>query len=222
MIESRRQMMHANIGAGGNINDYIQDGLIFMLDGIDKGTDDGNWIDLIGGMLFTNYGAVKTDSGFVFNGAEYMLGQSGVVYDSSIYTIEICMNPYIKGNWVLCTPSVNGYYEGFSVCISGNRIFYRKENSECYSYEAKGNVTISMNTSTCFCNFIKQSKGLKDIFSDRNVWVLGGRSGYPTPTTPRSLFNGEIYAVRIYNRTLNAEEMLNNQLIDNERFKLGL
>jgi hypothetical protein len=79
-----------------------------------------------------------------------------------------------------------------------------------------------MNTSTCFCNFIKQSKGKKDTWSDRNVWVLGGRTGYPTPTTPRYLFNGEIYAVRIYNRTLNAEEMLNNQLIDNERFGLGL
>lgn len=224
----RRMMMTAKTGGGGGAttDNYIQDGLIFMLDGLNKGTNDGNWVDLVGGMLFTNYGAIENDKGFIFNGEQYMLGQSGVVYDITTYTIEVCIKPFEKSNWVLCTPSVNGYFEGFSVCFSdkGPYMHYSKENREGYELPSTeiDALSISMNTSLGYGNLIELTSKGKNSFSDRNVWVLGGRTGYPTPTTPRSLFNGEIYAVRIYNRTLNAEEMLNNQLVDNERFELGL
>ena len=41
-------------------------------------------------------------------------------------------------------------------------------------------------------------------------------------TNKQNIFKGTIYAIRIYNRILTADEMKHNQRIDNERYGLGL
>lgn len=51
MSELRRRMMMQQ--GGEPLPEYIQDGLVFWLDGIDKGNITGKWIDLIGGIEFT-------------------------------------------------------------------------------------------------------------------------------------------------------------------------
>lgn len=202
--------------------DYVQDGLIFMLDGIIKGENVGDWTDLIGGMRFINHGAVEVDDGFVFNGSEYMFGSSGVVYDSATYTIEVVIKSFTRSNWILCTPSVNGFVEGFSVCFGRGGIYYSKAQAYGYNLPTADSVTISLSSANGYCNKEQLYTISKDTFSDRNVWVLGARTGYPTPTTPRNFFKGTICAVRIYNRTLTAKEIVNNQKVDNLRFNLGL
>ena len=37
---------------GGELSDYVQDGLIFHLDGIERGNTAGHWIDRIGNVDF--------------------------------------------------------------------------------------------------------------------------------------------------------------------------
>ena len=57
-------------GGGGNISNYVQDGLVLLLDGIDKGNVSGAWTDLIGGKSFTNHGATFNDDNVQFDGTD--------------------------------------------------------------------------------------------------------------------------------------------------------
>lgn len=88
MINRRRYM-----GGGGAPvpTDYIQDGLVFQLDGIDKGATDGTWVDLIGGNVFTNNGAISFDTYFYFSNKGHMNGTS--MECSNQYTVEACFAP---------------------------------------------------------------------------------------------------------------------------------
>lgn len=219
MSELRRHMM---VQQGQSASDYIQDGLIFWLDGIDKGGSRNKWRDIIGGLEFVNYGAIENDDHFYFDGASYMIGPSGVVYDITNHTIEVCVEPIVKSNWVLCTPSVHGYVEGFSVSFQSIGITYAKSTTNLYDIPYNGKMTISMNIERGYGNMNSLVLSIKDYFSDRNLWVVGGRTGYPTPSIPRYLFNGKIYAIRIYNKLLTSDEMIYNQQIDNLRFNLGI
>lgn len=84
---------------------YISDGLIFELDGLDKGiTSSYCWVDKVGGITFTNVGGVEElNDGFRFNGTStsYLRGSS--VLDSVRYdncTIEIVLKSDLaSGNW---------------------------------------------------------------------------------------------------------------------------
>lgn len=49
--------MMAAQGGGGDISDYVQDGLVLLLDGKNKGSDPTAWTDLVNGYVFTNHGA---------------------------------------------------------------------------------------------------------------------------------------------------------------------
>lgn len=77
--------------------DYIKDGLVFWLDGIDKGGEEGKWVDLVGGVEFTPDAAVAAEWG-----ANYVRGKLtapvNLPYPAAEFTIELVLNNVKKNH----------------------------------------------------------------------------------------------------------------------------
>ena len=89
LMQRRRELMM--MGGGG----YIKNGLVFHLDGIDKGTTDTTkWVDLVGGIVFTEQSGVSTwqDTYMEFNRDRWYKGDVLPNFPFSTHTIEVCGN----------------------------------------------------------------------------------------------------------------------------------
>lgn len=65
-------------GAGGNNRlEYITDGLVFHMDGLNKGSNPNYWTDTVGGLQFAYVtGVTPSNNGIVFESKhEPLLGQ---------------------------------------------------------------------------------------------------------------------------------------------------
>ncbi len=85
---------------------YISDGLIFELDGLDKrSTSSYCWVDKVGGKVFTNAGGVEElNNGFRFNGTStsYLTGNFATLTSANYEncTIELVLKSGLKsGVW---------------------------------------------------------------------------------------------------------------------------
>ena len=230
-----------------NINQYIQDGLVFHLDGINKGGVDNQWTDLIGGVDFPNHGAIELENGWQFDGTGYL----GYANDATKSL------PFIAGN---CTVEIAFYDNMINQQVgtvnAGMTLFFFGANSvtgsndtNCvylaydYAYNEKyingmyvGNTTnvwadslietlaphtLSINKDRAFDNELALTS------LGKNHWdsISGGRTIGAKQHPSAGLGNfaiGKIFAIRIYNRILTETEMRHNQNIDNNRFNLGL
>lgn len=82
---------------------YIQDGLVFQLDGIDKGND--AWIDRKGQKEFVLHNVVTNSNNMEFNGTNsYAECSSTLGYDSVTHTLEVVW----EGNKVTGVPFFGG------------------------------------------------------------------------------------------------------------------
>lgn len=199
---------------------YIKEGKVFHLDGINKGAADGSWVDLVGGNVFENHGAVSYDTYFYFSNEGYMIGTSH--YGTTDYTVETCFAPdtMFKGivfqsgaDTTANTNTVLYQYLDTGLFL-GHRPFYNLSN-------VVGNNTVSLNENIGVQNGVTISRS-----AYFNWWAsvdnfLIGLNMYGTGTK-RMYYTGKIYSIRFYDRRLTTEEILHNQQIDNIRFNLGL
>lgn len=73
---------------GPSVGDYIQDGLVFQLDGMDKGNVEGVWKDLIQGREFTLNNCTLNSNNVEFNGTDsYCMSSDTISYET--YTLEV-------------------------------------------------------------------------------------------------------------------------------------
>ena len=87
LLLQRRMMMSAKQGP-----EYVQSGLVFWLDGLNKGSSDGSeWIDRIGGVVFENVGATPIRNGYSFESGNELRTTTRVRYPSVSSTIEVCI-----------------------------------------------------------------------------------------------------------------------------------
>lgn len=230
----------------GDISNYVQNGLVFHLDGINKGNNSDAWTDLIGGVDFPNHGASAEEKGWDLDGQSSWLG-----YDTNSYnlpfsmencTIEVCFydKAINQGTGVpgstafLCsfgsqsdagTNQTNGAY--VNLCDSSDTKYingcYLDGTTNVYADSLVDSVaanTLSINKGAALHN----GQALSSL--GRNHWanVKGGRLiGVQNHTRGKqNYFNGKIYAIRVYNRILTPAEMLHNQHVDNARFNLDL
>ena len=205
---------------GGELSDYVQDGLIFHLDGIARGNTTGHWIDRIGNVDFTLDSGVtegadcitcsNTNSKYARN-ATYANTEASV--DS--YTIECVFKE--ENNW---SAGFNLFLPVSGICMSyspNNSRFNRgvrgssSSTKQWSTFIANKQIynTVSINKSRCLHNGSSRNTGNNMYASLKTECVCGS-------------INGKMYAVRIYNRKLTASEMLQNQKVDNIRFNLGL
>ena len=207
---------------------YITNGLAFHLDGLNKGTNPNAWTDKVGGVVFTNDGATSIAKGWSFDGISGALyNDDSLSFPNSSCTIEVVFKsnggdstralfhqktnrgiglgifPYNSRKLItnICTAQTDGF-----VSFASN--------------EAHGVFTgvISTHNSKMLINGVEASTDGGSSLTTNAKNSVGGRYG----TSWVGLFNGEIYDIRIYNRQLSPEEMLQNLAVDNQRYELGL
>ena len=205
-------------GGGGDEptpeNPYVTDGLIFRLDGIEKGENEGTWTDLVGGIVFTNKNVTSTEYGWHFNGGSSFYSTT-VLTGSENYTVEVCFKPEATNTYCLFSCNNRTQYNILFYKSGNNITFSQYANTYTMALSANQKYSVSLNLDRGLLNGASISKNSStDYWNNSDFWI--GRRSQGT------FFKGEIYAIRIYNRKLSQEEQLRNFSVDNERFNLGL
>lgn len=193
---------------------YIQDGLVFQLDGIDKGND--AWIDRKGQKEFVLHNVVTNSNNMEFNGTNsYAECSSTLGYDSATHTLEVVW----EGNKVTGVPFFGGPTSAELCLLPQGTPLRRLSFGTGMNFivnQPDELKMISANADNIIYNagWIGTSAELETNDSYNQTVASVGRYKFS------NYFRGKIYAIRVYNRKLSALEMLQNQLIDIERFGL--
>ena len=230
------------------INDYVQNGLVFHLDGINKGNVQGSWVDLIGGVDFPNHGASSLENGWQFDGEDDYMGYANDATKSLNFvagncTVEVAFYDdminqqggsthagvplfYFGANNAQGSNALNPVYLAFNYAYSEKYIngMYVGSTTNVYAdplIETIAPHTLSINKERAFDN----ANVLSSLGKTHWDSISGGRTigAKQHPSTGLGNFaKGKIYSIRIYNRILTEAEMRQNQRVDNERFNLGI
>lgn len=195
---------------------YITDGLIFMLDGIEKGENEGTWTDLVGGITFTNNNVINTDYGWSFNGRSSYFYSTSVLTGSSNHTVEVCFKPNNTNTYCLFICNKNTQNNVLFYKSGNNITFSQYNNTYPLTLSANQKYSVSLNLDNGLLN------GSSVIKNSSTDYQIGTNNFYIGRRSAGSYFNGEIYAIRVYNRKLSQAEQLFNFNVDNTRFNLGL
>lgn len=192
---------------------YVQDGLVFQLDGIDKGNVEGAWVDRKAGRQFTLNNCIVNSDNIQFNGTDSEAVYNQLLDFGTTTTLEVVFTrEKVFGTIISSGDKIqlialyltSGYQHEF---FSGNQVtgmvFPDTTTIHTLSIPTSGRPILDQ---------IAQPKTYKDFYSvsDTNTYVGGGPSNS----------KGKIYSIRIYNRNLTSAEMLKNQMIDIERFNI--
>ena len=224
ILDARKRIYSYNIG------DYIKDGLVLWMDGIDKGNVQGAWVDKINGHIFNPENSPIMSNNYVlFNGNDQGFKCNtfdGFGCDNG--TIEICMEiDNSKGSGIafmskeggLSFGIVNSYSIIWSSGVSGHNEYYKPMIN--LPTPASSNKIYSI----CYDRSVVDG-ALKPFSSGEDYWSGIDNTysyiGHRNRQDSMQYFKGKIYSIRIYNRKLSEAEMLHNQRIDNRRFKLGI
>jgi hypothetical protein len=207
---SRRRTM------GKKEDTYIQDGLVFWLDGIDKGNDPTAWTDLVNGIAFpyNNGQEIRSDS-------VYFNGNAGLTSSSLSFNhpLESCQIEVVVDNnygiVILPYKSDNiafGFYRTDIIIGSTSypiKTTYRKSNFP------QKKTSYSMNVNYLYYDDVVLNSIVNDFWAIRNanIYEIGHRDN-------NVKYIGNIYSIRIYNRHLSDEERVHNNNIDKQRFGL--
>ena len=195
---------------------YITNGLIFWLDGINKGSNDNSWIDLIGGIVFTGTDVTSTEYGWSFNGSTSYFLSDSVLTGTADYTVEVCFKPNNTNTYCLFMCNKNTQNNVLFYKNGNNITFSQYNNTYPLTLSANQKYSVSLNLDNGLLNGTSVSKNSgTDYWTGTNNFYIGRRSA-------GAYFSGEIYSIRIYNRKLSQSEQLTNFNIDNNRFNLGL
>ena len=194
---------------------YVQDGLVFQLDGIDKGNVEGAWVDRKAGRQFTLYNCIVNSDNIQFNGTDSKAVYNQLLDFGTTTTVEVVFTrEKVFGTIISSGTKVelialqlnSGYkYRYFSGNQKTGMVFPDPTAIHTLSIPTSGRPILDQ---------IAQPKTSKDFYTesdtDTNTYVGGGPS----------YSKGKIYSIRIYNRNLTQVEMLKNQMIDIERFNI--
>ena len=198
---------------------YIKDGLIFLLDGIDKGASDGTWVDLVGGNVFTireGDSVVSIYDGFEFDNG-VMLGTKKCEVSGDC-TVEFVIEP---------SSLIGVVFQGVRVSLNGGIVVLLQDGmfrgqKQRYIFVNANKCTFSIHENFGYENKVELvKKSGTDYWNSLYENAVVGAQVFNNNTL-RFPFKGIIHCIRVYDRNLTADEMLFNQQIDNERFNLGL
>lgn len=201
----------------GDISNYVQDGLVMHLDGIDKGQTSGRWTSLVGSTYytFTTHSTSETNA-VLMDGAGVITATSGTSVSGTAGTIEVCAQ-YLgtAGSAIVLNGSASAR---LCFIISANGYCFKNSGgSNQWNRTKSALFTCSANTTRCMLNGVVGGTKVTNNWSSYSDTIGGRSSG-----TNRYYANIRIYSIRKYNRILTEAEMLQNQKVDNARFNLGL
>ena len=207
-------------GSGKTINDYVQNGIVFWLDGIENTRNGHNassttWQDLTSTHRDMTYNsAAEIGSKYCILGDKSAITKLSATTTS--YTIEV-VSDYPSSTAVQMIMPWKGNAYG-TVYYEGGKIMFRSASSSTSitgivmeqginTYAARGNSNFRVNGRAATTGTLKRSA------STAADWMGYYSSSYPFPCSTK------IYAIRIYNRTLTDDELMENYLVDVDRFK---
>lgn len=203
---------------------YVQDGLVFQLDGINKGDseDQTTWVDIKGNKVLTSVGTTPTlmSNCWNFNGDGYF-EYNGLLSASEDITLEICSTIVGMGSIIH-----NGTWNNNNLFFYplGDTVWFLQRNVGFNAASLVGNrskyynkdTTISLNLDRFIIGdtIITDKTSSTNFFSDPNKLQVGQYRG--------AYHSGKIYAIRVYNRKLTEEEQRYNIFVDSKRFDFSL
>lgn len=221
-------------------NSYIQNGLIFQLDGLEKGNNANAWTDLIDDRVYSNHGAIEVKDGWIFDGVDdYMdnpddltnlcFGETGLYQgttevvidrgtdtkDSPIFVFRhysSLMGQKPQRGLIIRTGNIN--IQSLTRSTIWNNSSSDIPVGKVCTYSRGGNMTYAMVDLVS-----KERVGWAAPFMEPDGNYIGRFTGNWGGT---AYFQGKILAIRLYNRILSTTEAKRNQKIDNIRFKIGL
>jgi hypothetical protein len=218
----RRMMMAPPAPAGGN---YVRDGLVMYLDGIDKGSNSAGWSDLVGQSFFTyNEHSTPGADSVVMDGLGTIYSDYGAVVSSLTGTIEICAQVlnFVNETYIYTGGGGNNV---LSIWVHTKGLGFQRENNangynilkfDNFTTLAVQPFTASLQYSVGYLNGVVNNGTQADGWNNNNIIRIGGFNN------ASARCNVKIHSIRIYNRQLTQAEMLANQREDNTRFNLGL
>jgi len=202
----------------GDISNYVQDGLVLHLDGIDKGATSNRWSSLVGSTYFTLTSHSTSESNAVLmDGSGALSATNPVKTTMTAGTIEVCCNVFSTGSCAI----YYGPSNSLAFVIGGaGYTFGMASSSNQWNVTKASLFTASANNDRFVFNGVATGTKASNSWTANgsNVYTIGGRAS----GTNRYYANARIYSIRIYSRKLTEAEMLNNQKVDNARFNLGL
>ena len=192
------------------IDDYVQDGLIFQLDGIVKGETAGSWTDLVSGNVLAPEGSpVSTNKGWTFDGNSRFHRTRWLQTDTNC-TLEIS-GVFTSGNGVFMLYSA----ASGQVILYGKRFLARIASTSEDFY-----------TSTPFSASMNMDRCVKNSSVTSTVSTTAYNTGYAETSVGKYAnatgLVGTIYAIRVYNRKLTLDEQKNNIKVDSKRFGFNI
>lgn len=215
---------------------YVQDGLVFQLDGIDKGNVEGAWVDRKAGRQFTLNNCIVNSDNIEFNGIDSEAIDNDNYTLPTVpenYTIEVVL--YYGGGTILSQNStITGYgspmmvtlYSTSNYLTIGRELYAVEALPEnkymCLQALAKGQTnTIQVN---CNGDVLASRQGTDSIIN--NNFFAYGRPSVGCVWTSYSdragNLLGKVYSIRLYNRLLTEEERYNNMVVDYMRFRIPI
>ena len=212
--------------------DYVQDGLVLLLDGI-RNTRSGHststnvWEDLSGNNYDYTLNNIKiNDNNIYFKGTanSYALRKENLseIFGNTLYddrTIEIVVKDTSDSHIWICGNSSSrkaiGIYVGaLNVSISPDNVStftlkssVLKVNNYSILHKKEGEICVYQNDE----QLVKTN--------NLNCWNHSGEVSYiGNSSTNGAPLNGEIYSIRVYNRILTEKEINHNYQIDKKKF----
>lgn len=204
-------------------NPYISDGLVFWLDGINKGKKAGYWTDLIGGYDFQIPSGVSSISdGMVFSNPhdemKHIPQSEKLATPWQSATVEVVCTYQQSQSFPWCS-SYNG---GTCFCFYGGTIGINMGYVSNPQFKVPSDIsedgtlhTFSVTASDCYADLVQLTQQGNTYFSTGLQMNIGCRGN-------GSWYYGTIKSIRIYSRQLTYAERLANAQIDDQRFNLGL
>lgn len=220
--------------------DYIRDGLVLWLDGIDKGSDPAIWPDKLGEYDFDLTDCTFTADGVVFDGNGRGSRTGNIPATIAAGTVEFCVEmdatngTNVWGGIIIPgTADSRGHIgadlrydynvteESPAFSIAND---FRTKTSKYRFFPGVRILTASATEETCYANGAAVESAYSSSYGSFAPNSTSGlvTIGYRNNSGVSHVFKGTIHAIRMYNRQLTAAEMLNNQRLDNARFNLGL
>lgn len=216
---------------------YVQDGLVFQLDGIDKGNVEGAWVDRKAGRQFTLNNCIVNSDNIEFNGTDSEAIDNDNYTLPTVpenYTIEVVL--YYGGGTILSQNknSSSGYGSPMMVTLySTNNYFTIGRN--LYAVEAlpenkymclQAWANDQTNTIQVNCNGdVLATRQGADSIIDNNFFAYGRPSVgcvWISSSDRAGQLLGKVYSIRLYNRLLTEEERYNNMVVDYMRFRIPI
>ena len=215
---------------------YVQKGLVFQLDGIDKGNVEGAWVDRKAGRQFTLNNCIVNSNNIEFNGRN----SEAIDNDHDTfpevpedYTIEVVL--YYDGGTILTqdssssstgSPMMVALWSTIDFLTVGRRVCAVEALPEkkyiCLQAWVHGSwEDVQVN---CNGDVLASRQGTSSTIGN-NEYAYGKASigcvwtGYDKKA---GHLLGKVYSIRLYNRLLSQKERYNNMVVDYMRFRIPI